>query len=188
MTASDVSSVEPDGERKPWVVETGIAGGGRIGAASVCGGPFRLMGATPRPTLFVPALPGVVVVPDGGRPDTGVLVALVTAGMSRSVDVDRLLRSVAVWLFVVAVDAFLGRGDTVSIGAVKRAGIGALDATDRLLATEATDDTEGDRMRLAATDAAVAGEFFVGSEILGLLIPIGGLMTGLASLVEGPVF
>lgn len=147
------------------------------------------MGATPSPTLFAPARPGVKVVPVGGRPVTAGL-AVATAGVSRNVDVDALLLIVPLWLFAVAVDTFRGRGGTGSVGAINRAGIGALDATDLQLATDATDDTEGDRIRLAAeTVAAFTGEPLVGSDILGLVTAMAGLTGAFVSFVaKVPVF
>ena len=72
--------------------------------------------------------------------------------------------------------------------AIKRAGIGAREAALRLLATEATDETEGERSRLAGTVAAVAGELLVGSETLGLVTATAGLVMALASFVDAPVF
>ena len=147
------------------------------------------MGATPSPTLFAPALPGVKVVPVGGSPVTAGLIAG-TAGVSRNVDVEALLRIVPVWLLAVAVDAFRGRDGTGSVGAINRAGIGALDATDLRLAIDATDDTEGERIRLAAEAvAAVIGEPLVGSDTLGLVTAMTGFAGAFASLlVAVPVF
>lgn len=145
------------------------------------------MVATPSRTLLAPPLPGVNVVPVGGRPVTlGLVVG--PAGVSCKVELEALLRMVPVWLFAVAVDAFRGRGGTGSVGAINRAGIGALDATDRRLTTDATDDIDGDRIRLAAAVVTVVGEFFVGSDVLGLVRDIAGLFGALESLGAGPVF
>lgn len=173
VTAPEVSSVEPDGERRPCVLY-GIAGGGRLGAARVSGAErLGTGGGGPLPSFPVSVLaddlPSVALAVDndaGGRPEMAGFVLSKTAPRRLEDDGTPLTDAGCFW--AVAVEAGRSRAGTGSVwSTASRAVTGAFGATERLLTT---DDTEGDLVR-AATAAGTNGDDFAGSEVRGLTVP-----------------